>query len=185
MTAPQDVVTQALQRVLAAQHAAVYGYPVIGVRLRNPRQVRLARQLEARHRHTRDELMAQLAARRVSPVPAEASYAAAQPVTAPADAQRWALDLEEACASAYRYLLVAPVLAVTGGTGAGRTSSGRTSPSPTAADGTAAGVAPLSAADQTSLRRQALAGLTAAALNATQWRALLSPNVPTTPFPGL
>ena len=180
MTAPQDAVTLALQRVLATQHAAVYGYPVIGVRLRSPGQVRLARQLEARHRHTRDELMAQLAARRVSPVPAEASYTAAQPVTGPADAQRWALDLEEGCAGAYRYLLVAPVLAVTGGTGPGRTSAGPATPGPTASAATA-----LSAAEQASLRRQALAGLTAAALNATSWRSLLSPSAPTAPFPGL
>ena len=192
MTAPQDVVTQALQRVLAAQHAAVYGYPVIGVRLRDPRQVRLARQLEARHRHTRDELMAQLAARRVSPVPAEASYTAAQPVTEPADAQRWALDLEEACASAYRYLLVAPVLAVQGRTGAGPTASGATASGagPTASGATASGAtssgAPApSAADQARLRRQALAGLTTAALTATEWRTLLSPSAPTAPFPGL
>ena len=172
MTAPdQNAVVRALQRVLAAQHAAVYGYPVIGVRLRSPGQVRLARQLEASHRHTRDELMAQLAARRVSPVPAEASYSAAQPLTAPADAQRWALDLEEDCASAYRYLLVAPVLVGTAAAGSG--------PEPTSSAGTAP-----TAAEQASLRRQALAGLTAAAVTATEWRSLLSPNVPTTPFPG-
>ena len=177
MTAPQDAVVQALQRVLAAQHAAVYGYPVIGVTLRSAGQIRLARQLEARHRHTRDELMAQLVARRVSPVPAEASYSAAQPVTAPADAQRWALDLEEDCAGAYRYLLVAPVLAVAapGGMRSGSSTAGpRTS-----------GATAVSAAEQASLRRQALAGLTSAALDATQWRSLLSPNAPTTPFPGL
>lgn len=169
MTAPgQDPVTQALQRVLAAQHAAVYGYPVIGVTLRSAGQLRLARQLEARHRQTRDELMAQLAARRVTPVPAEPSYRAAQPVAGPADAQRWALDLEEDCAGAYRYLLVAPVLAVTARTG-------------TTPDGAGAP----SAAEQASLRRQALAGLTTTAVTATQWRSLLSPSTPTTPFPGL
>jgi hypothetical protein len=168
VTAPgQDAVTQALQQVLAAQHAAVYGYPVIGVTLRSAGQIRLARQLEARHRHTRDELMAQLAAHGVAPAPAEAGYRPAQPMAGPADAQRWALDLEEDCASAYRYLLVAPVLAVTG-----------TSPGPTASG------AP-SAAEQASMRRQALAGLTTAALTATQWRSLLSPSTPTTPFPGL
>ena len=179
MTAPgQDAVVRALQRVLAAQHAAVYSYPVIGVTLRSPGQVRLARQLEARHRQTRNELMAQLAARRVSPVPAEASYSAAQPVTGPADAQRWALDLEEDCASAYRYLLVAPVLAgtpVQGSTAGTTAATGTTAP---------AGTAP-SAAEQASLRRQALAGLTAAAVTATEWRALLSPSAPTTAFPGL
>jgi hypothetical protein len=163
VSTPQDAVVKALQQVLASQHAAVYGYPVIGVRLRSPGQVRLARQLEARHRQTRDELMAQLAGRRVSPVPAEASYTPAQPATGPAGAQRWALELEEACADAYRYLLVAPVLA------AGGTASGGTAPS----------------ADDVGLRRQALTGLTTAAVDATGWRSLLTPNAPTTAFPGL
>jgi hypothetical protein len=108
MTAPsQDAVVQALQRVVAAQHAAVYGYPVIGVRLTDPAQVRRARQLEAAHRELRDQLMGQLAGRGVDPVAAEPSYTAAQPVTGPGSAQRWAVQLEQDCAGAYRYLLVA------------------------------------------------------------------------------
>jgi len=169
MTAPgqQEAVTQALQRVLAAQHAAIYGYPVLGVRLRDAGQVQLARQLEAAHRRTRDELMAQLAGRRAVPAPTEPSYAASQPVTGPADAQRWALELEQGCAAAYRYLLVAPV-------------SGAGAKTGTPASGTA-----LSAAEQAGLRRQALAGLTTAALTATEWRVLLSPSAPTVAFPGL
>lgn len=188
MTIPQDVVVQALQRVLAAQHAAVYGYPVIGVALRSAGQVRLARQLEARHRHTRDELMAQLAARGVTPVPAEGSYSAAQPVTGAADAQRWALDLEEDCAAAYRYLLAAPVLTATapgipGGSGS-KTAGSKGSGSKGSGAGGPGSAAP-GAAEQTALRRQALAGLSTAAVDATRWRALLSPNAPTTPFPGL
>lgn len=167
MTAPgQDPVVQALQRVLAAQHAAIYSYPVIGVALRQPGQVELARQLEAQHRHTRDELIAQLAARRAAPVPAEAGYSPPQRVTGPADAQRWALELEQACADAYRYLLVAPVLAV------------RAAAKP--ADGAVPG-----SAEQSALRRQALAGLSGAARTATGWRTLLSPTAPTVPFPGL
>jgi hypothetical protein len=186
MTAPgNDVVVQALQRVLAAQHAAVYGYPVIGVTLSDHGQAQLARQLEGRHRHTRDELMAQLAARRVSPAPAEAAYTPAQPVTAPADAQRWALELEQDCAAAYRYLLVAPVLAATSG---GRPSANGSTASNSGADGSdpnGSGAGALSAAEQASLRRQALAGLSTAASNATEWRSLLSPATPTVAFPGL
>jgi hypothetical protein len=182
VTEPQDAVVQALQRVLAAQHAAVYGYPVIGVALRSAGQIRLARQLEAQHRHTRDELMAQLAARQVTPVPAQASYRAAQPVTGPADAQRWALDLEEDCAGAYRYLLVAPML--TGpprdGTSASPGASGPRSSGASASGGTVP-----SAASQAALRRQALAGLTTAASDATRWRSLLNPDAPTTAFPGI
>ncbi|HEX8082437.1 MAG TPA: DUF4439 domain-containing protein [Jatrophihabitans sp.] len=190
MTAPgQDAVVQALQRVLAAQHAAVFGYPVIGVELRDPGQARLARLLEARHRHTRDELMAQIAARRASPAPAEASYTPAQPVTAPADAQRWALELEQDCAAAYRYLLVAPVLAAaaglkpSGANGSSATGSNATGSNGSGANGS--GGPALSAAAHASLRRQALAGLNTAALNATEWRSLLSPATPTVAFPGL
>ncbi|HEY0166046.1 MAG TPA: DUF4439 domain-containing protein [Jatrophihabitans sp.] len=172
MTAPdQDAVARGLQRVLAAHHAAVFGYPVIGVALRDPGQVQLVRGLEGRHRHARDELMAQLVNRRATPAPAEASYAPAKPVTAPADAQRWALELEQDCAAAYRYLLVAPVL-VTGSGASGSAANG-------------AGRQGLSAAEQAALRRQALAGLSTAALNATQWRSLLSPATPTVAFPGL
>jgi hypothetical protein len=164
-----EAAAQALQRVLAAPHAAVYGYPVIGVALRSPAQVQQARQLEARHRFTRDQVMAQLAAHGVDPVPAEASYVPAQPVKGPADAQRWALALEDACASAYRYLLVAPLL----------TGPAARSASPSSATSAAASTA------QAGLRRQALAGLTAAALAATEWRSLLSPSAPTAAFPGL
>jgi hypothetical protein len=170
----QDPVVQALQRVLAAQHAAIYSYPVIGVALRQAGQVELARQLEAQHRHTRDELIAQLAARRAAPVSAEPSYPAPQPVTGPADAQRWALELEQGCADAYRYLLVAPVLAV-------RAAGGK----PVDGGGTGTGGVALGAAEQSALRRQALAGLSSAARTATGWRTLLSPAAPTVPFPGL
>ena len=165
-----QVVVQALQRVLAAEHAAVYSYPVIGVALEDRGQVQLARQLEADHRHTRDGLTAQLAGRRAQPVPAEASYRPPQPVAGPADAQRWAVELEQGCADAYRYLLVASVLAA------------QAAPSP-AADG--GGPPTLGPAEQAALRRQALTGLDTAALTATSWRILINPKVATVPFPGL
>lgn len=186
MTAPgQDAVLQALQRALAAQHAAVFGYPVIGVKLRDPGQVQLARELEARHRHIRDELMAQIAARRASPTPAEPSYTPPQPVTAPADAQRWALELEQDCAAAYRYLLVAPVLAAASGARPNGAKSTGSASNGGAANGGGGGGQAISAAEQASLRRQALTGLNTAALNATEWRSLLSPATPTAAFPGL
>lgn len=175
MTTPgQPPVVQALQRVLAAQHAAVYAYPVIGVALRDAGQVDRARQLESQHRDTRDAVVAQLTGRGVTPVPAEASYAPPQPVTGPADAQRWALELEQACAGAYRYLLVAPVL-------------GTAKPSAGAAGGSAAGGPDGTAPDvaDAAVRKQALTGLNAAARDATGWRTLLSPTAPTVPFPGL
>ncbi|MBV9823310.1 MAG: DUF4439 domain-containing protein [Actinobacteria bacterium] len=164
---------QALQRVLAAQHAAVYAYPVIGVALRDAGQVERARRSEAEHRDTRDAVLTQLAARGVTPEPAEASYAPPQPVTGPADAQRWALEVEQACAGAYRYLLVAPVLDAGGSSAAAARgpSAGPDAATPGGADA--------------AVRKQALTGLTAAAVEATGWRRLLSPTAPTVPFPGL
>ncbi len=162
--AGQDPVAQALQRVLAAHHAAVYGYPVIGVRLTDGGQLQRARQLEASHRQSRDDLMGQLAARRLSPVPAEPSYAPAEPVTGPTGAQRWALQLEQNCASAYRYLLTV------------------TAPGPTGSHAAAPNQAP---DELTAVRRQALTGLSIAAQNGTGWRTLLTPAAPTEAFPGL
>jgi hypothetical protein len=105
MTSPKDPITSALQRVLAAQHAGVFGYPVIGVHLNDPAQVQAARTLEAAHRASRDELMAQLVARSAQPDLAAANYAPPEKVHDAATAQRWALQLESDCAAGYRYLL--------------------------------------------------------------------------------
>jgi hypothetical protein len=158
-TSHADPVVSALQQVLAAQHAAVYSYPVLGVRLRDPAQVDRARQLEAAHRASRDALMAQLATRQVTPVAAQASYYPLEPATDPSGAQRWALQLEQSCTQTYRSLLVGTV-------------------SPTGADLSQQPAA-------RTLRQQALTGLSIAAQNATEWRALLTPATPTVAFPGL
>jgi hypothetical protein len=96
---------EALQRVLACQHAAVYAYSVIGVHLSDPGQVSTVRSLQAAHQATRDQLMADLTARSVTPAPPAPTYSPAQPVTDAASAHRWALQLENDCAAAYRYLL--------------------------------------------------------------------------------
>lgn len=108
---PTDPVADALQRVLASQHAAVYGYPLIGVRLAVTGQLDRARELEAAHRLTRDALRAQLVARRLTPVAADPQYRPVAPVTDPAGGWAWAVQLEEACAAGYRYLLAATVQA--------------------------------------------------------------------------
>jgi hypothetical protein len=98
-------VTAALQAVLAAQHAAVFSYARIGTGLTDPRQIQQAHELQAAHRVVRDETMAQLAARGVTPLPAQASYPAPGPLGGPKDAQDWALSLEQDCGRGYRYLL--------------------------------------------------------------------------------
>jgi hypothetical protein len=96
---------EAMQRVLARQHAAVYAYSVIGVHLSDPGQVNTVRSLQAAHQATRDQLMADLVARSVTPATAAPTYSPAKPVTDAASAQHWALQLEDDCATAYRYLL--------------------------------------------------------------------------------
>ncbi|MEO6701548.1 MAG: ferritin-like domain-containing protein [Jatrophihabitantaceae bacterium] len=105
MSSPVDPSTEALQQLLAAQHAAIYGYPLIGSRLTDQTQIDRARTLEAAHLLTRDALRGQLASRGASPVAAQASYQPVEPITDPAGAQRWAIQLEAACAAGYRYLL--------------------------------------------------------------------------------
>lgn len=157
-------VPDALQRVLAAEHAAVYGYPVAGVRLTERGQVQHAREFESAHRQVRDDLMAQLTGLGLTPVAAQPVYrppeaktetapaTRTEPRTDPVAAVRSAVLLEEGCADAYRYLLTAAVAA--GG-------------------------------KQLAVRTQALSGLATAAAAATTWRALVTPAKPTVAFPGL
>jgi hypothetical protein len=109
MTSPNDAVTSALQGVLVAQHAAVFGYPVIGVHLDDPAQVQAAHTLEASHRGTRDQLMSELVTRSASPDLAAASYSPPEQVHDATTAQRWALQLESDCAASYRFLLASSV----------------------------------------------------------------------------
>jgi hypothetical protein len=111
--APANPVTTALQQALAREHAAVYGYPVIGVQLAGSGQADRARAAEAAHRLVRDALATQLAGLGADPVPAQPSYQPAKPITDDATAQGWAIQLEDDCAAGYRALLAS---AATGST---------------------------------------------------------------------
>ena len=97
----------ALQRVLAAQHAAVYAYSVIGVHLSDPAQIGQARSLQEQHRTLRDQVSSEIAARNATPQAAAPSYSPDEPVTDAAGAQRWALSIEQGCAAGYRAQLAA------------------------------------------------------------------------------
>ncbi|HET6209359.1 MAG TPA: ferritin-like domain-containing protein [Jatrophihabitans sp.] len=153
MTSPAaDPITAALQQALAREHAAVYGYPVIGVQLAGSAQADQARAAEAAHRLVRDALAEQLAGRHADPVAAQPSYRPPAPLTDDPSAQDWAIQLEQDCAAGYRALL--------------------------ASAATASGAS-------TSLRQQALTGLSTAARQAGYWRSLRTPDTPTVPFPGL
>lgn len=111
MTAPSDPVVDGLQRVLAAQHLAVYGYPVIGVQLSDPAEADQARTLEAAHRLARDAVAAQLVARHADPVASSPGYPPPAPVTDRAAALRWAVEIEQSSAAGYRYLIECAVRA--------------------------------------------------------------------------
>ena len=97
----------ALQRVLAAEHAAVYAYSVIGVHLSEENQVEQARTLQETHRSVRDQISAQIAARNATPQPAAVSYSPDRAVTDPTSAQQWAVSIEQDCAAGYRAQLTA------------------------------------------------------------------------------
>ncbi|MFL6161028.1 MAG: ferritin-like domain-containing protein [Jatrophihabitantaceae bacterium] len=151
MTTPADPIADGLRRVLAAEHQAVFGYPVLGVHLVDEARRERARALEAAHRSNRDAVADQLTSRHADPVAAAPGYPPPTPVTDPAAAAGWAVRIEETSAAAYRYLI---------------------------------GCAVRAGGSQQAVRRQALAGLSAAALAAAYWRGLTTPDRPTTPFPG-
>lgn len=100
-----SAVVAAWQGALAAEHAAVAGYDVIGPRLTDPSQVSLAHDSQQAHRELRDATSARLLASAQSPVPAAANYPLPFAVTDPVSAQHFAVSLESACAAAWRYLI--------------------------------------------------------------------------------
>ncbi|WBO63498.1 ferritin-like domain-containing protein [Streptomyces camelliae] len=94
----------ALQAALAAEHAAVYGYGVVGGR------IAAARRSEARaawdaHRARRDALVREVRDLGGEPVAADAAYALPFPVPDSAAAVRLAARLEERLAGVYADLV--------------------------------------------------------------------------------
>jgi Domain of unknown function (DUF4439) len=100
-----SAVFTAWQAALAAEHAAVAGYDVVGPRLTDPAQIDLARDSQQAHRDLRDATSARLSAAGQAPVPAAADYPLPFAVIDPVSAQRFAISLESACAAAWRYLI--------------------------------------------------------------------------------
>lgn len=99
MNADDDDVA-VLQRLLAAEHAAVYGYGVLGARLDEPGRT-LALQSDDAHRSRRDLLRSALLDRGTAPVDGEAAYALPEPVRDPSSAIRLGLHLEDGLAAHY------------------------------------------------------------------------------------
>jgi uncharacterized protein DUF4439 len=90
----------ALQGALAAEHAAVYGYGVVGAMLTGRAQAD-ARADWTAHQVARDTLEAMLTKLGATPVAASPAYALPFPVTTPNRAERLAATLEEGVTRAY------------------------------------------------------------------------------------
>ena len=90
----------ALREALAAEHAAVWGYGVVGAALeveaRPP-----ATAAETEHRDVRDQVTALLDERGADPVPAEGAYGLPFPVLSAVDAAALAVVLEDGVAAAW------------------------------------------------------------------------------------
>jgi len=95
----------ALQRALAAEHAAVWAYGLVGGQLVNTARQQLATDCLTAHATRRDALIATLTARKATPVQAEAAYDVPQPVRDPAGAYALAVHVEEGVAAAWRAVL--------------------------------------------------------------------------------
>ncbi|MET8077241.1 ferritin-like domain-containing protein [Streptomyces sp. NPDC005303] len=91
---------EALQKALAAEHAAVYGYGVVGGRVHEDRRAEARAAYDA-HRARRDALVRAVRGLGGTPVAAAAAYALPFPVPDPAAAVRLAADLEDRVAGVY------------------------------------------------------------------------------------
>ncbi|MER6344216.1 ferritin-like domain-containing protein [Streptomyces sp. NPDC001595] len=94
----------ALQAALAAEHAAVYGYGVVGGRILAKRRVEARAAYDA-HRARRDALVREVRELGGEPVAAAAGYALPFPVTDADSAVRLAAELEERLAGVYSDLV--------------------------------------------------------------------------------
>lgn len=97
---------QALQRALAAEHAAIFGYGVVGAWLSGDAQ-QVARDAEAAHRDRRDGATMRIESAGAEAVAAEPAYALPFPVSDATAAMRLAVALEEGSAGAWREVLSA------------------------------------------------------------------------------
>lgn len=96
----------ALQEALAAEHAVVWGYGVVGGKV-GEELLQQVREVDAVHRTRRDTTAALLGRYGGEPVPTEPSYALPFPVTDRRSALRLAVHLEEGATAAWRYAVAA------------------------------------------------------------------------------
>jgi Domain of unknown function (DUF4439) len=99
-SAASATATGALQAALAAEHAAVYGYGVVGAYLAGTSRASATSDWLA-HQVARDTLEAMLRSRGAQPVAAAAGYQLPAAVRTPAEAAQLAVTLEDRVATAY------------------------------------------------------------------------------------
>lgn len=99
MTAPAGV--SALQAALAGEHAAIYGYGVIGAHV-SGNDLSMTKDAQLGHEQRRDTLTARLVAAGVSPAAANAAYQLPFAVTDTTSARKLAVLLEERVAALWR-----------------------------------------------------------------------------------
>jgi hypothetical protein len=97
---------QALQTALAAEHAVIWGYAVVGARVEPALRDRV-RAADAMHRDRRDATAALIRKRGGDPAPTSPSYTLPFRVTDRSAALRLAVHLEEGAAAAWRYVVAA------------------------------------------------------------------------------
>lgn len=95
---------EALRGALAAEHAAIYGYGVVGAFLTGATR-EAARQAEQVHRDRRDAVSVRVEEAGGALVAAEPAYELPRPVTDTASAMSLAVTLEEGAAGAWREAL--------------------------------------------------------------------------------
>ncbi|WP_164701076.1 ferritin-like domain-containing protein [Modestobacter sp. KNN46-3] len=94
----------ALQDALAAVHAAIWGYGVVGATL-PPESRDAVVACELAYLDLRDQLVALLSARRVEPVADEPGHTLPFPVLSPVDAAALAVVLEEGASGTWTWVL--------------------------------------------------------------------------------
>ncbi|MGY3204372.1 ferritin-like domain-containing protein [Streptomyces sp. TE5632] len=104
MSEAKDRELRALQAALAAEHAAVYGYGVVGGRIAKERRTDARAAYDA-HRARRDALVREVKDTGGEPVAAAAGYALPFPVPDAAAAVRLAAELENRVAGVYSDLV--------------------------------------------------------------------------------
>ncbi|MEZ7005943.1 ferritin-like domain-containing protein [Streptomyces sp. AD55] len=104
MSESEDGRLEALQAALAAEHAAVYGYGVVGGRIGEGRRTEARAAYDA-HRARRDALAREVRDLGGRPVAAAAGYTLPFPVRDAASAVRLAAELEDGVAGVYSDLV--------------------------------------------------------------------------------